>query len=130
MTNAGVAPTVDTAEAVVRGGVVNGDLQGAVEDVQNLWNQHKVLVSAKSVTDLLDACLKSGEEFEAKRLLYFILQVFDSQRGEYVAVDDHQVRRVVASWMRDGKLERDSLVKLFEKHGFVLAFDEEGNLKE
>jgi len=76
MTNTNVPLNAFTVEALSHGYLNAGDIHGAINIIQDVWNQHQVLPRLTTHYKLIEVVLGIGDVYEAKRYVWFLQQIW------------------------------------------------------
>jgi pentatricopeptide repeat protein len=109
-----IHPTKETVEAIV-GGLLNlGDVASAITVVQDCFNQYSVLPPYTTHLKILEFALGRGLNYEAKRHVYFIQQLWKWESNEY---HSKEFIKLVTLTQKNPKLSKEAVQKLFAYFG-------------
>jgi pentatricopeptide repeat protein len=112
-----IAPTKETVEAIVDGLLNLGDVASAITVVQDCFNQHSILPPYTTHLKIFEFALGRSLDFEAKRHVYFIQQLWKWKRNEY---HSEKFSRLVELTQKNPKLSKMALKELFAYFGETL----------
>ena len=100
------------------GGMLNlGNVAGAITFVQDIFNQYSVLPRPKMHLKIIELALASELEYEAKRHVYFIQQIWKWQPTPYVS---DAARSNIERQQANPTLSKKALQDMFDYFGFKL----------
>ncbi len=113
--------TSHTVKYMVEGMLNRGDVSGATSFVQAAFNQHVVLPPYPVHLQILEMALGLDLEYEARRHVQFIQQMWKWQRNAYHTSRQAQLVRLQ---QRQRKLSKAALQQLFQYFGYKLPESE------
>mmetsp|Transcript_14990 Transcript_14990/g.34644 ORF Transcript_14990/g.34644 Transcript_14990/m.34644 type:complete len:109 (+) Transcript_14990:494-820(+) len=100
-------------------GMLNvGNVSGAITFVQDVFNQYTVLPPYTTHLKILEVALASELEYEAKRHVYFLQQLWKWQPTQYHSPEETEKVQLA---QRNPKLSKEALQHLFRYFGYTLA---------
>lgn len=113
----GLTPTKETIEASIDSLLNLGDVGNAITLCQDFFNQYSVLPPYTTHLKILEMTLGRGLEFEAKRHVSFIQQLWKWEQNKY---HSEKFSRMLYATQNNPSLSKEALQKMFAYFGYTL----------